>query len=263
VDQHRRDRGIDAAGQRADDAALADLGPDRRDRLLAIGGHGPVAFQPGDVVDEVGKQPGAVRRVRHFRVELDGVEIARLVGDCREGCARGRADDAEAFGKGGDPVAMAHPHLMAGASGPDAVEQRIFIADVEEGAAEFAVFAALDPAAELLAHHLLAVADAKYRNAGLEHDLRRAGAVGLGCGGRAAGQDHRLRLHAPEGVLGGLERDDLGIDAGLAHAARDQLRHLAAEIDDEDCVGVSGRGHGEAVEKLRRLRKMQAGSGGG
>ena len=39
-----------------------------------------------------------------------------------------------------------------------------------------------------------------------------------------------------EGLLGRLERHDLGIDALLAHAPRDQLRHLAAEIDDEDLV---------------------------
>ena len=29
---------------------------------------------------------------------------------------------------------------------------------------------------------------------------------------------------------------DLAIDAGLAHAARDQLRHLRTEVDDEDEV---------------------------
>ena len=33
------------------------------------------------------------------------------------------------------------------------------------------------------------------------------------------------------------ERDDLAIDPRLAHAARDQLGHLAAKIDDQDRVG--------------------------
>ena len=33
-----------------------------------------------------------------------------------------------------------------------------------------------------------------------------------------------------------LERHDLAIDALLAHAPRDQLGHLRAEIDDEDLV---------------------------
>ncbi len=46
-----------------------------------------------------------------------------------------------------------------------------------------------------------------------------------------------LGLQALEGVLGAVERHDLGVDALLAHAPGDQLRHLAAEIDDEDGVG--------------------------
>ncbi len=42
-----------------------------------------------------------------------------------------------------------------------------------------------------------------------------------------------------------VERHDLGIDAGLAHAPRDQLRHLAAEIDDQDFIVLGGLGrHG-------------------
>ena len=44
-----------------------------------------------------------------------------------------------------------------------------------------------------------------------------------------------------EGRFGLLERHDLGIDALLAHPARDQLRHLAAEIDDQNLV--MRRGH--------------------
>ena len=44
-----------------------------------------------------------------------------------------------------------------------------------------------------------------------------------------------------EGGFGLLERHDLGIDALLAHAARDQLRHLTAEIDDQNLV--MRRGH--------------------
>ncbi len=58
------------------------------------------------------------------------------------------------------------------------------------------------------------------------------------CG--AAGEDDGLRLDAPEGFVGRLEGNDLGIDAGLADAPGDQLRDLAAEIDDEDGVGMSG-----------------------
>ena len=42
-----------------------------------------------------------------------------------------------------------------------------------------------------------------------------------------------------ERLLGRLKRRDLAIDAGLAHAARDQLRDLRAEIDDQHFVVVA------------------------
>ena len=70
VDQHRRDRGIDAAGQSADHPALADLRADFLDRLLAEGAHGPVAVEPGDLADEIADQLGAVGRMHHLGVEL-------------------------------------------------------------------------------------------------------------------------------------------------------------------------------------------------
>ena len=57
---------------------------------------------------------------------------------------------------------------------PQPVEQRAVVGDVDEGAAEFAVVARLDRAAQLGAHGLLAIADAQHRHAQLEHRLRRA-----------------------------------------------------------------------------------------
>ena len=113
--------------------------------------------------------------------------------------------------------------------------------DLDIGAAEFAVMAALDLAAELGGHGHLAVADAEHGNAGIEDQLRRAGRAFLVHRFRAAGEDHRFRLHLLEGGFGLLERHDFGIDALLAHPARDQLRHLTAEIDDQNLV--MRRGH--------------------
>src|SRR3546814_9505861 len=48
VDQHCRHRGVDAAGEPADDPRLADLLADRLERLLAEGRHGPVAPAAAD-----------------------------------------------------------------------------------------------------------------------------------------------------------------------------------------------------------------------
>ncbi len=88
----------------------------------------------------------------------------------------------------------------------------------------------------MLRHHLLAIADAEDRHAGLEDRLRRARRTFLQHGGRTAGQDHRLGRQRGKGLGGLLKRRDLAIDAGLAHAPRDELRHLRAEIDDQHLV---------------------------
>ena len=81
VDQHRGDRGIDAAGEAADHPALADLRADLLDRLLAEGAHGPVAGQAGDLADEIADQLGAVGRVHHLGMEHQPVIPALLVLD--------------------------------------------------------------------------------------------------------------------------------------------------------------------------------------
>ena len=90
--------------------------------------------------------------------------------------------------------------MIAGARGarevafadfPQAVEQHAGFGHGEERAAEFArAFAVraarFDRAAELVAHHLLAVADAEDRQAAVEQHLRRAGAAFLGHAGGGA-----------------------------------------------------------------------------
>ena len=96
-------------------------------------------------------------------------------------------------------------------------------------------------------HRHLAVADAEHRNAGLEDLLRRARAVAFRHRARAAREDHALRPQARERLRRLVERHDLAIDARLAHAPRDELRHLAAEIDDED------GGMGGAARSFMRL----------
>jgi len=93
---------------------------------------------------------------------------------------------------------------------------------------------ALHLAAQLLHHRLLAVADAEHRHAHLEHRLWRARRVRKRDAGGSAGEDNGLGLRLQERGFGLVERHDFAIDAGLAHAPRDQLRHLAAEVDDEN-----------------------------
>ena len=189
-------------------------------------------------MDEIGDQLGPVRGMRDFGMELRPVELPLLVGDHRERRAVADRDDAEARREGGDLVAVAHPHLVPLADLPQAVEQRAILGDGDEGSPEFALPLALvagfDPAAELVAHHLLAVADAEDRQARLEQHLRRARAPFLRHPGGRSRQDDPFRLHPLIRRLGQAERRNLAIDAGFPHPARDQLRHLTAEVDDED-----------------------------
>ena len=136
-----------------------------------------------------------------------------------------------------DPVAVAHPDLLAVARLPDAVEQRRLGLDLDLGAAELAVVAGLDLAAELLRHGLLAVADAQHRHVGGEDGGIGGGRLALDHRGRAAGQDDAARVELLDlrGV-DGLEGMDLAVDAGFAHAPGDQLGDLGTEIDDQQTV---------------------------
>ena len=198
------------------------------------------------MADEIGEQLAAVRRVDDLRVEHQAEEAALLVGGDGIGRAFGRGDDAEALGQRLDPVAVAHPDLVLLAGLPEAVEQHGFAGDLDEGAAELAIVGRRDPAAELVRHGLLAVADGEDRQARVEEMLRRARAVVPHHRGGAAGQDDALGLQPLEGLVGAVERRDLAIDARLAHPPGDQLGHLAAEIDDEDGIGGLDR-HGGAI----------------
>ena len=165
MQQNRRDRGVDPARQAANDAPAPDPRADALDRLLAKRRHGPIASAASDVVGEVAQQRRAVRRVHHLRMELHAVEASCVIGDDRERRAFGHRDGAEARRQRGDPIAVAHPHRLPAAFSPHAVEQRTVAGHLDDGAAELAGGAGLDPATQLFDHRLLPVADAENREA--------------------------------------------------------------------------------------------------
>ena len=201
VDQHRRHRRVDAAGQAADHPALADLLADLLDRLVAERAHGPVAAAADDLADEIAQQRRAVRRVHDLEMELRGVELARLVGDDRD--RRVRRGARRARKPGGSLVTRSPWLIQTGYFSPffqtPSNSLRV-LGDLDLGAAELAVMAALDLAAELLRHRLLAVADAEHRHAGLVDGLSaqaahpcRAPTPGRRRGSRPAASSRRRR----------------------------------------------------------------------
>src|SRR5215472_11166930 len=85
------------------------------------------------------------------------------------------------------------------------------------------------------------VADAEDGHAELKRDLRRARGPQLHHRGRPAGEDDGAGAEFGDALRVGIEGHDLAIDAGLAHAPRDQLRHLAAEIENQDALAHGAR----------------------
>ena len=179
-------------------------------------------------------------------MELDAVEPAALVGDDREGRVRETASGSEPVGQLGDPVAVAHPDRVLLAHVPDALEERAVGEDLDLGAAELRVMPALDLAAELRRHGLLAVADAEAPGC---RPRTAPAARGATCRsspipGRPTGSPPSASSRErPASAFwnGTISR----IDALLAHAPGDELGHLGAEIDDEDLV--VGLGHGREL----------------
>ena len=157
--------------------------------------------------------------------------------------------------EGLDAIAVAHPHLVLLTDIPQAIEQGRGRNDVDERPPEFLLVGRDHLAAELLVKRLLAVADAEQRQAAVEQNLWSAGAFSIDDGRRAAREDDPLGIETIERLVRGVERRDLGLDAGFADATSNELRHLAAEIDDEDGFGGLDR-HGEPIESRPQRVKL-------
>jgi hypothetical protein len=235
VDEQRGDRGVHPAGEAADDAALADLGADRVDLLRDHRLRRPVVAALGDVAEETGEDVRAVGRVDDLRVELNPVEAA--VGRLEGGHGRPGAGGERGEPGGGleDRVAVAHPAALL--LREPAKEAASAVAKGQVGAAELPRLRALDPAAERQHHRLHAVTDAEDRDAQIEQLGREGRRARLVDRGRAAGEDERLRVAAADLLRGGRGGQHLGEDAALADAPSDQLRVLAAEVEDQDLLG--------------------------
>ena len=247
VHEQRRHRGVDAAGQAADHAPVADLGADPRHLLVDDRGRAPIARAAADVAEEGGEDVLAVRRVDDLGVELDPVQAALEVldgGDRRLGRARERRE----AGRGLEHrVAVRHPALLLGRG---AGQQPAVLGDGERRAAELAHLGALDAAAEREHQRLHPVADAEHGDPELEQlgiEPRRAGRVD---GGGAAGEDQALR-GAPADLRGAdVVRQQLGEHPALAHAAGDQLRVLAPEVEHQHLVVRDGALERQLLDRL-------------
>ena len=92
--------------------------------------------------------------------------------------------------------------------------------------------------AERLRHQLVPVADAEHGYPEVEHARIQARRALLVHRRRAARQDDAGGTHPAELADREVVRDDLGVDVALADPARDQLRVLRPEVDDQDGARV-------------------------
>jgi hypothetical protein len=122
VDQRRRDGGVDAARERAEHVAGADLGTHGLDLRLDHRGVGPRRPAPADLEQETPEQLLSPLGVHHLGVELDPVQAAGRVLERGDRDLGGGRRDREPVGGAHDRVGVAHPHLARG--GPAVHERR-------------------------------------------------------------------------------------------------------------------------------------------
>ncbi len=136
-------------------------------------------LRPATFVSEVARSASPRGRVRDLGVELDAVERRPSSATTANGAPSDTAYTSKARRAGGHPVAVAHPHRLAAALVPHALEAARSSPESRPRRGRTRRMAALDRAAQLLAQRLLAVADAQHRNAARENRLRRARAARL------------------------------------------------------------------------------------
>ncbi len=224
VHEQCRDRGVDAARERAEDALVPDYRSDALDLLLDDRCRRPRRRDVRDLVQEVLEDVLAVRRVDDLGVELHAVQPPCAIlerGDRRRGRRRG---DDRAHRRRGHRVAVAHPDGLLRRK----VVEELGLARLELGLPELGDPGTVDGTAEVARHQLHAVADAERRNAEQEdRGIYLRGAVRVH-GGRPAGEDERCRIARCDLTRGEPVADQLRVDARLAHATCDELAVLPA-----------------------------------
>ena len=191
LDEGRRHRGVDAARQPADGAAVADLLPDALGLLLDDVHHRPVRAAAGGL-QEPAHDLRAVLGVHDLGVELDAVQPAEPGASiAAAGVAAVRAVTAN---PGGATVDVSPCDIQTLNSVGQPGEQPAARASHRHGgAAVLGGTGPLDGAAQGRDHHLVPVADAEHRDARVEQALWRGRGTGCVHRRRAAGQDDRLR----------------------------------------------------------------------
>ena len=163
VHQRGRDRGVDAAGEPADDALVADLRADLVDRVLDDRHVGPGRSAARRVEQEPSDRGHPVLGVGHLGVELDAIgPPSKAEGLVLEGLAGGqefrRPRQAEAF-----PVPVIDMVGPRPIGRPRRRRRDRIVADLD-----LAIWMGRDGSAQAFGQHLGAEADAEERDVGFD-----------------------------------------------------------------------------------------------
>ncbi len=188
-----------------------------------------------DIEDEVLDELRAERRVVHFRMELHGPDAAlRAFEPCQSICRNSSA--MKARGELGGLVAVAHPDGEG--CGQSGKELRCTVFNGDFRMAVLAAGRIEHLAAEMMDDEVQSIADSQDRQAQFEQLGISGGGVSVVNRRRPAGEDEAQgleRLNLADGRGAG-QHD--GEDVVFADAARNQLRVLRTEVEDDDCLGV-------------------------
>jgi hypothetical protein len=244
VDEQRRHGGVHAAREAADDLLSPTCARMRSSCSSTMDAALHVRSQPQTSPRKVLRTSWPNGRVDDLGVVLDAVDPALDRLERRHGRRGGGRERGEARRRREDRVAVRHP---AGLLQREPGEQPPRIADAELGAPVLPDVGGLHPAPELPGDELHAVADAEHRDPELEQlGIEPGRALGVHRRG-AAGQDEPLRPAPADLVDPDVVGQQLGEHAALAHPAGDELRVLAAEVQDHDLVQAPRRGDGSRL----------------
>ena len=206
----------------------------------------PERFTAAHSAHEAFEDRTALDGVRDLWMKLHTVEMPRLIRHGGERRVRGARNRHKTGRQAVHAIAVAHPHIEdRPACGVDvileAVEQCRAFGRRDLRETEFAMRGRAHATTELLGHGLHAIADAEHRDAQREHCGWRRGRLGVGHRFRTTREDDAVRAEGANRCLAHVPRVELAIHADFAHAARDELGVLRAEIEDQDAVGVDVR----------------------
>jgi hypothetical protein len=129
-----------------------------------------------------------------------------------------------------DGVPVAHPD---GQLRGQVEKEAGWVRDMDARRSVLALAGGRDLAAELIGQQLHAVANPQDRHAGVEGGRIAARRALLVDAGRAAGEDQGAGLSITDRVPRRRAGDQLAVNAGFAHAARDQLAVLRTKVQHQ------------------------------